>query len=166
MIERERERLINLSRIFFYSNRTTHMREKKRNPKKRHLSLSLSALSIHALALFFFVLFTRANFCREARALSRSKTISLSLSLSSSIYYISFILLWISNLIGRSFFKNLKRGNFFSKFNNTFKQEARAYTHHTSHTRAAAAAAEKAGSSISSSLCVCVFIYTERELFF
>jgi hypothetical protein len=136
VIERERERLINLSRIFFYSNRTTHMREKKRNPKKRHLSLSLSALSIHALALFFFVLFTRANFCREARALSRSKTISLSLSLSLFEYILHIVYFVVDLEFNWPFFfqKSKRRKFFFKKFNNTFKQKrARIHITHRIH---------------------------------
>lgn len=130
MIERERERLINLSRIFFYSNRTTHMREKKRNPKKRHLSLSLSALSIHALALFFFVLFTRANFCREARA----SRISLSFSLFEYILHIVYFVVDLEFNWPFFFQKSKRRKFFFKKFNNTFKQKrARIHITHRIH---------------------------------
>jgi hypothetical protein len=163
VIERERERLINLSRIFFYSNRTTHMREKKRNPKKRHLSLSLSPLSQFTLSRFSSSFYLRVPTFAEKRA----RVVSLSLSLSSSIYYISFILLWISNLIGRSFFKNLKEGNFFSKNLTTLlNRSARVYTSHIAYTRSSGSSSREGRCSISSSLCVCVFIYTERELFF
>jgi hypothetical protein len=130
VIERERERLINLSRIFFYSNRTTHMREKKRNPKKRHLSLSLSALSIHALALFFFVLFTRANFCREARA----SRISLSFSLFEYILHIVYFVVDLEFNWPFFFQKSKRRKFFFKKFNNTFKQKrARIHITHRIH---------------------------------
>jgi hypothetical protein len=106
------------------------MREKKRNPKKRHLSLSLSALSIHALALFFFVLFTRANFCREARA----SRISLSFSLFEYILHIVYFVVDLEFNWPFFFQKSKRRKFFFKKFNNTFKQKrARIHITHRIH---------------------------------
>jgi len=80
--------------------------------RRRHLSLSLRSLEESRAFLLRFI-YEVPLVCREARAESFKNNLSLSLSLflslSSSIYHISFILLWISNLIGRSFFKNLKK---------------------------------------------------------
>ena len=134
--------------------------------RRRHPSLSLSPLSRRKSRFSSSFIYEVPLLQRSALA-SRSKTISLFLSLSSSIYHISFILLWISNLIGRSFFKNLKK-EIFQKINNTFKQKrARIHTSHRIHAAAAAAAAEKAG-ALFLVLRVCVFLYIhrERELFF
>ena len=126
--------------------------------RRRHPSLSLSPLSRRKSRFSSsFYLLRVCHFCREARA----ESFKNNLSLSSSIYYVSFILLWISNLIGRSFFKNLKQNkeNFFKKNLTTLLNKKRAHTHITTHTRSSSSSSSsrEGRCSISSSLCECVF---------